>query len=66
MELESGDNRLVLAKSEQAHYALGLLSVEHDLDTLEIDDDGEEVGDGRGQEGEGTGVRTGPGVVWDN
>ncbi|KAL2021962.1 hypothetical protein VTK56DRAFT_6381 [Thermocarpiscus australiensis] len=42
-ELEAGEHRLVLAKSEQAHYALGLLSVEQDLDKLEIDDDGARI-----------------------
>ncbi|KAK4126323.1 fungal transcriptional regulatory-like protein [Parathielavia appendiculata] len=40
-ELEAGENRVVLAKSEQAHYALGLLSVEQDLDKLDIEDDAE-------------------------
>ncbi|KAL2159849.1 hypothetical protein VTH06DRAFT_1982 [Thermothelomyces fergusii] len=40
-ELGAGENRLVLAKSEQAHYALGLLSVERDLDALDIGDDEE-------------------------
>ncbi|KAK3292311.1 fungal transcriptional regulatory-like protein [Chaetomium fimeti] len=34
------DGRLVLAKSEQTHYALGLLGVERDFDTLGIDDEG--------------------------
>jgi hypothetical protein len=42
----------VLAKSERAHYALGLLSVERDLDTLVIDDEGE---------GDGVGTRSGKG-----
>jgi hypothetical protein len=46
----AGDNRLVLAQSEQAHYALGLLSVEQDLETLQIDDDAEA---GQSQEPEG-------------
>jgi hypothetical protein len=45
-ELEAGDNRLVLAKSEQAHYALGLLGVEEDLDALEIEDEGGAEGRG--------------------
>lgn len=35
-ELDSSDNRLVLAKTEQAHYALGLLTVEQDLDKLDL------------------------------
>lgn len=30
------ENRLVLARSEQSHYALGLLSVEQDLDRLDL------------------------------
>ncbi|KAK0714644.1 hypothetical protein B0H67DRAFT_644487 [Lasiosphaeris hirsuta] len=34
--LEGGDNRLALARTEQAHYALGLLSVEQDLDRLDL------------------------------
>ncbi|KAK4678072.1 hypothetical protein QC764_304320 [Podospora pseudoanserina] len=33
---EAPDGKLVLAKTEQAHYALGLLSVERDLDELVI------------------------------
>lgn len=37
---EGGDQRIVLAKSEQAYYALGLLGVEHDLEVLELKDDG--------------------------
>lgn len=41
-QLEAGEDRLVLAKSEQAHYALGLLSVEQDLETLVIDGEEEE------------------------
>ncbi|KAM7212329.1 fungal transcriptional regulatory-like protein [Rhypophila decipiens] len=32
----SEENRLVLARSEQSHYALGLLSVEQDLDRLDL------------------------------
>ncbi|KAK3900627.1 hypothetical protein C8A05DRAFT_45581 [Staphylotrichum tortipilum] len=36
--------RLVLGTSEQAHYALGLLSVEQDLDRLDIEDDEAEDG----------------------
>lgn len=32
----SNENRLVLARSEQSHYALGLLSVEQDLDRLDL------------------------------
>lgn len=40
-ELEPGeDNRLVLAKSERASYALGLIGVEHDLKVLELKDEG--------------------------
>lgn len=39
-ELEAGDKGLVLAKSEQTHYAMGLLSVERDLAALAVDDDG--------------------------
>jgi len=38
-ELESLEQRLVLAKTEQAHYAFGLLSVENDLERLELKDD---------------------------
>lgn len=38
-ELEAGDSRLVLAKSELAHYAMGLLSIERDLDTLDIEEE---------------------------
>ncbi|CAM1511415.1 Fc.00g089280.m01.CDS01 [Cosmosporella sp. VM-42] len=34
------DKRLVLAKSERAYYALGLIGVEHDLEVLELKDDG--------------------------
>lgn len=30
------DNRLALVRSERAHYALGLLSVEHDLEKLDL------------------------------
>lgn len=30
------EERFVLTKSEQAHYALGLLSVEHDLERLDL------------------------------
>lgn len=41
-ELSAGENRLVLAKSEQTHYALGLLSIERDLEALDIGDDAEE------------------------
>ncbi|KAK7418387.1 hypothetical protein QQX98_004007 [Neonectria punicea] len=42
-ELEQGpgeERRLVLAKSERASYALGLLGVEHDLQFLELKDEG--------------------------
>lgn len=34
------ERRLVLAKSERASYALGLLGVEHDLQFLELKDEG--------------------------
>ncbi|KAK4231306.1 fungal transcriptional regulatory-like protein [Podospora fimiseda] len=39
-EIEAGEKGVpvVLAKTEQAHYALGLLSMEHDLDALEIEE----------------------------
>ncbi|KAK4145874.1 fungal transcriptional regulatory-like protein [Dichotomopilus funicola] len=44
-ELEASESRLVLARSEQAHYAMGLLSVENDLDALVIDEaDGDRGG----------------------
>lgn len=46
-EMEAGDKGLILAKTEQTHYALGLLSVEHDLDALDIEEKEEEEGDGR-------------------
>lgn len=36
---DAAETRLVLAKSEQAHFALGLLSVERDLDRLDVEDD---------------------------
>ncbi|KEY71459.1 hypothetical protein S7711_03526 [Stachybotrys chartarum IBT 7711] len=40
-ELDSGeDKRLVLAKTERAHYALGLLGVEDDLAVLDLHDEG--------------------------
>lgn len=39
-ELDTDEGRFVLTKSEQAHYALGLLSVEQDLDRLELGDGG--------------------------
>ena len=29
--------KIVLAKEEKAHYALGLLSVEHDLERLDLE-----------------------------
>ncbi|KAK4244990.1 fungal transcriptional regulatory-like protein [Corynascus novoguineensis] len=38
---DAPETRLVLAKSEQAHFALGLLSVERDLDRLDVGDDAE-------------------------
>ncbi|KAL2134768.1 hypothetical protein VTI74DRAFT_10842 [Chaetomium olivicolor] len=53
--LEGGEHGLVLAKSEQAHYALGLLSVERDLETLVLDGD-EEHGDMDGEEVMGVGL----------
>ena len=34
--MQAGDNRLVLARTEHAHFALGLLTVEQDLDRLEL------------------------------
>ena len=34
-----GENRLVLAKTERAHYALGLLGMEQDLEQLELRDE---------------------------
>lgn len=37
---QSEDRRLVLARSERAHYALGLLGVEHDLEVLDLKDEG--------------------------
>ncbi|KAK4165991.1 transcriptional regulatory protein moc3 [Cladorrhinum sp. PSN259] len=39
-EIEASEKGVpvILQKTEQAHYALGLLSVEHDLDALEIDE----------------------------
>ena len=39
------ENRLVLARSEQSHFALGLLSVEQDLDRLDLVDNGVGRGD---------------------
>lgn len=36
-ELGDDEGRLVLANSEQAHYALGLLSVQQELDKLDLD-----------------------------
>ncbi|KAK1779139.1 hypothetical protein QBC45DRAFT_326623 [Copromyces sp. CBS 386.78] len=35
-EQQAGDNRLVLARTEHAHFALGLLTVEQDLDRLDL------------------------------
>jgi hypothetical protein len=35
-ELERNDDRLVLAKTERTHYALGLLGVEQDLEKLDL------------------------------
>lgn len=40
-ELEPDEEKpLVLAKSERAYYALGLIGVEHDLEVLDLKDDG--------------------------
>jgi hypothetical protein len=39
-ETDGTDKRIVLAKSEQAYYALGLLSVEQDLDRLVLKETG--------------------------
>ncbi|KAK4156211.1 transcriptional regulatory protein moc3 [Chaetomidium leptoderma] len=50
-----GEGRLVLAKSERAHYAMGLLSVERDFDTLDIDDDDEDGRDDEVRRGGGPG-----------
>lgn len=40
-EIEDDNGKIVLAKGEQAHYALGLLSVEHDLERLELEQEEE-------------------------
>ncbi|KAI0020549.1 hypothetical protein F4780DRAFT_364080 [Xylariomycetidae sp. FL0641] len=40
-ELEEG-GKIVLAKGEKAHYAMGLLSVEQDLERLDLDDEDRE------------------------
>lgn len=37
-ELEDDDERLVLTSSERPHYAFGLLSMEADLERLELTD----------------------------
>ena len=37
-ELEEVEERLVLSSSERPHYAIGLLSVEEDLERLELRD----------------------------
>lgn len=34
-----GEGRVVLARAERAHYALGLLGVEDDFEYLELNDD---------------------------
>lgn len=39
-ELSGDEDKLVLAKSERAHYALGLLSVEQDLEKLDLQERG--------------------------
>jgi hypothetical protein len=39
-ELDDREERLVLAKTEQTHYALGLLGVEQDLNKLDLRDRG--------------------------
>ena len=43
-EVESSEDcsarKIVLAKSEQAHYALGLLGVQEDLELLDLEDAG--------------------------
>ena len=39
-ELSSDEDKLVLAKSERAHYALGLLSIEQDLEKLDLQERG--------------------------
>ncbi|RYP90366.1 hypothetical protein DL770_003513 [Monosporascus sp. CRB-9-2] len=36
-EVEEEGGKLVLAKEEKAHYAMGLLSVEHDLEKLDLE-----------------------------
>ncbi|KAH8889712.1 hypothetical protein GQ53DRAFT_782857 [Thozetella sp. PMI_491] len=38
-EVDGDNNRVVLAKTERAHYALGLLGVEQDLENLVLQDD---------------------------
>lgn len=40
-EVDGGreERRVVLARAERAHYALGLLSIEDDLEYLELKDD---------------------------
>ncbi|KAL1883806.1 hypothetical protein VTK73DRAFT_8342 [Phialemonium thermophilum] len=38
-ELETDQGKFVLTKSERAHYALGLLSMEQDMDKLELHDE---------------------------
>jgi hypothetical protein len=58
---EGGEGRLVLAKSEQTHYALGLLGVEQDLDTLGISDEEGEGGGLGGGGGESEGEEDGQG-----
>jgi hypothetical protein len=46
-ELDGGEGRLVLAKSEQVHYVLGILSIEKDLEVLDIDGEDNRRGQGR-------------------
>lgn len=38
-EVENDETKIVLAKGERAHYALGLLGVERDLDKLNFEDE---------------------------
>lgn len=40
VELEPGEGRLVIARSERPHLAIGLLGVEHDLEVLDLKDEG--------------------------
>ncbi|KAL1836406.1 hypothetical protein VTJ49DRAFT_5172 [Mycothermus thermophilus] len=47
-DIEARERGLMLATTEQTHYALGLLSVEKDLGALVIDEEGKDEGNGRG------------------